>query len=112
MLLGATSLQSSLTRKYTNMGKLAIFPASGKLGTSIYAHLFELMQDPADMILISRYPEKTPSKYVEAGVKTRKADYDSPESLDGVFDDVSHLVLVSYPSMEDEHRIEVSDRCV
>lgn len=93
------------------MGKLAIFPASGKLGTSIYTHLFDLMRDPADMVLISRYPEKIPSKYVEAGVKTRKADYDFPESLDGVFDDVSHLVLISYPSL-DEHRIEVSDRCV
>ena len=94
------------------MGKIAIFPASGKLGTSIYAHLFDLIRDPADMVLISRHPEKIPSKYVDAGVKTRKADYDSPESLDGVFDDVSHLVLISYPTMDDEHRIKVSDRSV
>ena len=91
------------------MGKLAIYPASGKLGTSICGHLFDLIRDPADMVLISRHPEKNPSKYIEAGVKTRKADYDSPESLDGVFDDVSHLVLISYPSMEHEHRFEVSD---
>ena len=90
------------------MGRLAIFPVSGKLGTSICAHLFNFIKDPADLILISRFPKKTPSKYLEAGVKTRKADYDSPESLEGVFDDVSCLLLISYPSVEYEHRFEGS----
>ncbi|KAL2051421.1 hypothetical protein ABVK25_008288 [Lepraria finkii] len=79
------------------MGRLAIFPAPGKLATSIRAHLFNFVKDPADLILISRFPKKTPSTYLEAGVKTRKADYDSPESLEGVLDDISCLLLISYP---------------
>jgi len=65
------------------------------------------MIDPREVVLICRHPEKLPSEYSEAGVTMRKADYDTPESLDHVFDDVSCLVLVSYPSIEYEHRFEV-----
>jgi len=88
------------------MSKIAVFPASGKLASSTYNHLFEII-NPAHLILISRYPEKTPAEYTEAGVITRKADYNEPKSLDRVFDDVSSLLLVSYPSIESEHRFEV-----
>lgn len=88
------------------MSKVAIFPASGALGSSIYTHLLSMI-DPKSVILISRHPEKVPPKYLEAGVTTRKADYDSPETLDHVFDDVSCLILVSYPSIQYEHRFEV-----
>lgn len=90
------------------MAKIAIFPASGKLGTSVYTHLLKIV-NPADVILISRYPEKTPSEYIEAGVTTRKADYNSPNSLlDNAFDGVSCLLLVSFPSIEFERRFEVN----
>lgn len=88
------------------MSKTAIFPASGKLGTSIYTHLLTFL-GPEDVVLISRHPEKTPSNYSDAGVTTRKADYDSPSTLENAFDGVASLVLVSYPSIEYEHRFEV-----
>ena len=88
------------------MTKVAIFPASGRLGSSIYTHLFRLL--PAkELLLISRNPEKTPSHIVQAGVVTRKADSDDSGSLKHCFDGVSCLVLISYPSIETEHRFDV-----
>lgn len=89
------------------MSKLAVFPASGSLGSSIVNHLLEYM-DPNRLVLIARNPSKIPSKWVDAGVTTRKADYNATETLDHAFDDVSHLLLISYPSIEYEHRFEVS----
>ena len=88
------------------MTKLAVFPASGKLGTSIYSHLFNLI-NPRDLILISRDPSKIPDSYKDAGVITREADYNKPSTLEHAFDDVTHLVLISYPSIQFEHRFQV-----
>ena len=89
------------------MAKIAIFPASGALGTRIYIHLFKLL-DPKNLLLISRHPENTPSHLLDAGVTTRKADYNATESFQVVFDDVSIFVLISYPSIEIEHRFDVT----
>ena len=63
--------------------------------------------DPTKLIFISRSPDKVPPELVSAGVTVRKADYDLPETLEHVFDGVSYLLLVSYPSIEFEHRFEV-----
>ena len=88
------------------MARVAIFPASGRLGSSIYTHLFQLL--PAkELLLISRNPNKVPSHIVQAGVVTRKADFDDSGSLEHCFDGVSCLVLISYPSIETEHRFDV-----
>lgn len=88
------------------MTKIGVFPASGALGTSLYTHLCKFT-DPADVKLISRHPETIPNEYLEAGVTVAKADYNSPESLKHAFDGVTCLVLISYPSREHEHRVEV-----
>ena len=88
------------------MVKVAVFPAAGKIGSSIYMNLFNLV--PAeDLLLISRSPEKTPARLVEAGVQTRKAEYNDTKSLEHAFDHVSCLILISYPSIENDHRFEV-----
>ena len=90
------------------MSQLGIFPASGALGTSIYKHLLDDdMIDPRQVVLIARHPDKIDPKYSAKGVTTRKADYNDPSSLKGVFDDISVLVLVSYPSIEYYHRFKV-----
>lgn len=91
------------------MSKVALFPASGELGTSVYTHLLKHVH-PSNLILMSRDPSQIPAEYVQAGVTTRQADYDSLETLAHAFDDVSHLVLVSYPGIEDEHRFKVSSQ--
>ena len=88
------------------MAKVAVFPAAGKIGASIYTHLSELIPSK-NLLLISRYPEKIPSRLVEAGVATRKADYNDADSLDRVFEGVSCLVLISYPSIESDYRFRV-----
>lgn len=88
------------------MGKIAVFPASGSLGSSIYKHLLDIV-DAGQVILISRHPAKIPSKYTQKGAITRRADYDAPGTLNEVFDGVSYLVLISYPSLEIEHRVKV-----
>ena len=88
------------------MVKVAVFPAAGKIGSSIYMSLFKLIP-PEDLLLISRSPEKIPARLVKAGVQTRKADYNDTKSLEHTFDHVSCLILISYPSIENDHRFEV-----
>lgn len=86
----------------------AIFPASGGLGTATYTSLLTLL-DPHDVVLISRHPEKL-QREQERGATIRRADFDDAVSLKGVFDGVNTLNLISYPSIEHEHRFEVSPR--
>ena len=88
------------------MPKLAVFPASGKLGTKIFTHLLKIME-PKNLVFILRDPSKGRADWREAGVTVRTADYDSPGTFERVFDDVLHLVLISYPSIQDEHRFDV-----
>jgi uncharacterized protein YbjT (DUF2867 family) len=93
-----------------SQSKLAIFPAAGALGGSTYRNVLKLL--PAEqVVLITRSPQKIPNEVVAAGVEIRKADYNAPESFDKVFDGISYLFLISYPSIEIEHRFEVSVHC-
>lgn len=85
--------------------KLGIFPASGGLGGSTLKHLLELV--PAkEVVLVARRPEKL-SKEKAAGAIIRKADYDNAETLDHAFDGISSLNLISYASIQNEHRFKV-----
>ncbi|KAJ3826582.1 hypothetical protein F5880DRAFT_72820 [Lentinula raphanica] len=83
--------------------KVAIFPASGKLGGSVMKYALKLL--PArDVVLIARYPSKIPDDYRNAGATIRAADYDSPETLETVFTEVNILFLISYPTFQHERR--------
>lgn len=90
----------------TNNQKIAIFPASGGLGTSSYNHLLRIVA-PKHLVLISRYPEKL-KHLADVGVETRQADYDKAETLDNAFVGVSCLFLISYASIEHQHRTKAS----
>lgn len=82
-----------------------MFPAAGKLGTSFCSHLLKLV--PAQqLILISRHPEKISKEWIEAGAEVRKANYDQPQSLKGAFEGAAYLFLISYPSIQIDHRFE------
>lgn len=85
---------------------IAIFPASGGIGGSTYRHLLDIA-DPKDVILVARSPEKIPDSYKNAGVVTRHGDYDKLETLDHAFEGVRYLNLISYASIEHEHRFKV-----
>ena len=91
--------------------KIAVFPAAGKLGTSVYTHLAKLVP-PRQLILISRHPEKISKDLIDAGAEVRKGDYDAPESLKGVFEGASYLFLVSYPSIQIDHRFQAHQRAI
>lgn len=86
---------------------IGIFPASGGLGTSTYTHLLKLVPND-EVILISRYPEKVPESYINAGVHVRKASYEStPSELEAIFSGIDTLFLISYPSHVHDYRTKV-----
>jgi uncharacterized protein YbjT (DUF2867 family) len=90
------------------MMKVAIFPAAGALGGATLSHLLDTCDfPPSSLILISRSPSKLEARSAQ-GVDTRVADFDAPESFQGVFAGVSALNLISYPSFEHKHRFDVS----
>ncbi|KAK0644630.1 hypothetical protein B0T16DRAFT_430687 [Cercophora newfieldiana] len=92
------------------MTTLGIFPASGGLGESTYTHLLQdgLGVPASNVILISRHPGKTPRTLVQAGVKTRQADYtQSPAELESAFSGIDVLFLISYPSHQHTLRTEL-----
>ncbi|KAJ5338367.1 hypothetical protein N7452_005095 [Penicillium brevicompactum] len=85
--------------------KLGIFPASGGLGGSTLSHLLRLV--PAnEVVLVARSPEKL-KKEEATGAIVRKADYDNAQTLDHSFDGISSLNLISYASIQNEHRFTV-----
>lgn len=66
------------------MAKVAVFPASGKIRRL----------PSTELLLISRHPGKTPPYTVQAGVLTRKADYNDADWLEHVMQ--AHLRTESY----------------
>lgn len=85
--------------------KIGVFPASGGLGTSIVNHLLKLV--PAtQLVLIARNPDKL-AHLSRAGATVRRGDYDDPQTLERVFDEVGILMLISYASIEFDHRVSV-----
>jgi len=86
---------------------IAIFPASGGLGGATLAHLLDTAKvEPSSLVLVARSPERL-GKEEAQGVKVLKADYDHPETLDGVFKGVEVLNLISYASFQHKYRFKV-----
>ncbi|RAK96063.1 NmrA-like family protein [Aspergillus ibericus CBS 121593] len=92
------------------MTKIGVFPAAGGLGTSIINHLHKLKLT-SDLILIARKPDSL-AEFTRAGATVRRADYDDPATLRGVFDGVDVLMLISYASFEIEYRVEAHKRAI
>ncbi|GAA0202217.1 SDR family oxidoreductase [Cytobacillus oceanisediminis] len=72
------------------MTTYGITGATGQLG-SLAAELLLQKVAPADVVLLSRSPEKIAA----AGATTRAADFDSPEGLVEAFTGIDELLLVS-----------------
>lgn len=89
--------------------KVAIFPASGALGTSTYTHLLKMVE-PADVILIARHPEKISPEHIKTGVIIRQATWESStEHLSDALSGAECLFLISYPSLAHQLRSRVSE---
>lgn len=85
---------------------VAVFPASGGIGGGTVKHLLPRVS-PQDLVFIARRPEKLESASA-AGATVRGADYDNDSDLEHAFDGVHTLFLISYASVEHEHRTKVS----
>lgn len=72
------------------MTTYGITGATGQLG-SLAAELLLQQVDPADVVLLSRSPEKITA----AGATTRAADFDNPDGLVEAFTGIDELLLVS-----------------
>lgn len=84
---------------------VVVFPASGGIGGSTVKHLLPRIS-PQDLVFIARHPEKL--EFVStAGVTVCGADYDNDSDLERAFDGVHTLILISYASVEHEHRAKV-----
>lgn len=88
--------------------KVAVFPASGGIGGSTVKHLLPRLPSK-DLTFIARNPERL-SDALSSGATVRQADYDDDNSLSNAFGGVDTLFLISYASVEHEHRSEVSSR--
>lgn len=82
--------------------KVAVFPASGGIGGSTVKHLLPRLPSK-DLTFIARRPERL-SEASSSGATIRRADYDDDNSLLNAFDGVDTLFLISYASVEHEHR--------
>lgn len=76
------------------MTTYAVTGASGQLGRKIVQSLLDLHISPFDVIALARDTAKV-EDLAELGVRTRRADYNEPASLDAALEGVDRLVLVS-----------------
>ncbi|PLB44835.1 NAD(P)-binding protein [Aspergillus steynii IBT 23096] len=92
------------------MSKIGVFPAAGGLGSSIVNHLAKIVP-ASQLILIARKPENL-NEFKQQGATVRRADYEDPSSLEGVFDGVDVLMLISYASFEIDFRVKVQRQAI
>ncbi|GAA6041863.1 hypothetical protein JCM8097_004513 [Rhodosporidiobolus ruineniae] len=88
---------------------LCLFPASGALGTSTLNHLLRLSapSEVASVVATARHPEKEHLvKAKQQGATVKRADYDEKETLGPAFEGVKTLVLISYASVQNDHRFQ------
>ncbi|EJD38418.1 NAD(P)-binding protein [Auricularia subglabra TFB-10046 SS5] len=76
---------------------------TGGLGSSVLKHILKLV-DPSQLIISLYNPSTAP--LVPSGVRVRRGDYADPASLDAAFAGADTLLLVSYPSIAHELRVE------
>lgn len=92
---------------------LGVFPASGGLGGSVVTHLLRLV--PADqgsrLTFISRHPDRLDEARAQGAV-VRQADYDDHASLDTAFEGIEVLCLISYASVQNDHRFNSHKRAI
>lgn len=86
--------------------RIGVFPASGGIGGSTVKHLLPRLPAP-NLVFIARNPARLDFAST-AGATIRQADYDDDKSLEHAFDGIETLFLISYASVEVEHRAEVS----
>lgn len=85
--------------------KIGIFPASGGIGGGTVKHILNRLS-PKDLVFIARHPEKLACE-AALGAEIRRANYDDDATVPVAFRGIKTLFLISYASVEHEHRVEV-----
>ena len=86
-------------------GTIGVFPASGGIGGSTVNHLLP-RYSAQSLIFIARNPANLDFA-AEVGAGVRQANYDDDKALETAFVGIDTLFLISYASVEVEHRAEV-----
>ena len=103
------SIRNTNQPSHKTVMTIAIFPASGGLGGSTLSHLLDTAKlEPTSLVLVARHPEKLANEKAR-GATIRQADFDHPETLEGCFEGVDALNLISYASFQHEYRFKVSN---
>lgn len=80
------------------MAKLGVTGASGKLGRLVLNELLEMAEagdiEHGEIVALARDPDDL-AQYADKGVEVRRADYDTPASLDAALAGIERLLLIS-----------------
>jgi len=86
------------------MVKYVLTGATGELGSRVFKNLIKLV--PASDVIVSLHNPKGATPEIQSsGVEVRKGDYSKPETLDEAFRGGDKLLIVSYPSIAYEVRV-------
>jgi NAD(P)H dehydrogenase (quinone) len=77
--------------------RIIVSGASGQLGGLVVEELLARGVQPADLILVSRTPERL-QQYAELGASTRFGDFLQPESLETAYEGGDRMLLISLDS--------------
>ena len=97
-----TKLESNNNK---SQAKLCITGTSGAIGSSVLRHLLDTLHyPPSNLIISSSNPSSIPVSITSKGVIVRYGNYLDPSTLATAFIGATKLLIVSFPSMEDESR--------
>ncbi|KAJ3489552.1 hypothetical protein NLI96_g2055 [Meripilus lineatus] len=85
--------------------KYVVTGATGGLGSRVFKHLLDIVS-PSDIIVSLYNPSGATSAVKSSGVEIRKGDFTKPETLDSAFAGADKLLIVSYPSIAYEIRVQ------
>lgn len=93
-----------LQQYLSTMVKYVLTGATGELGSRVFKNLIKLVP-PSDVIVSLHNPKGASPEIQSSGVEVRKGDYTKPETLDEAFKGGDKLLIVSYPSIAYEVRV-------
>lgn len=95
------------------MTKICLTGSTGGLGSRVLHHMLNTLHVPARDIIISLYnPAKLPQEYQKLGLDVRRGDFQSPGSLEQAFRGAHKLLLVSYPSLRHQVRVDAHKNAI
>ena len=96
--------------------KVLITGANGGLGSSVVHELLKLL--PADDIAISVRDPDAAERFIAAGIRARRGDFDDPQSLDVAFEGAERVLIISTRNIDNHARflqqrtaIDAARRC-